>query len=36
MDSVIYERVFQRGFWRGGESDGLKKVWTQGDFCAVH
>ena len=33
-DSLV-TRSFFRGFWGGGESDGLKKVLTQGDFCAV-
>ena len=29
------QESFFRGFWGGGESDGLRKVLTQGDFCAV-
>ena len=37
MDSLVTRRkeFFLGGFWGGGESDGLKKVLTQGDFCAV-
>ena len=33
--SLVTREFFFGGFWGGGESDGLKKVLTQGDFCAV-